>query len=127
MVLLTLIAVALLLFACIHWRNGWCLFVAIPCVLAFFLPEMCSNYKPVSDVDLSQIAYSPETFQTCRELGWTAAVAFVLVAYGIPVLVWYNSAAFPVLPAVLVQVSLTLLVWAHLLLLRVFGPLKSQP
>lgn len=125
MVLFLAAGIGLLLFACIHWRNGWSLFMALPCLLAFFVPALCLNYTPLEDLDTSHIAHDPATMQSCRELGWTIAVVLVLLAYGIPVLAWYNS-EFNVVGAALAQVALTLLIWAYLFWLRVFGPFKNQ-
>ena len=125
MVILLFVAIGLLLFACIHWHNGWSIFMALPCVLAFFVPALCFNYTPPEELDTTHFAYDAATTQSCRELGWTIALVLLLGAYGIPVLAWYNS-GFSVAGAALAQVALTALVWAYLLWLRVFGPFRNQ-
>lgn len=125
MVLLAFTAVALILFATIHWQNFWSLFIALPCAVAFFVPALCFNYQPLDEVDTTHVRYDAETFQNCREFGWVLAVAFILSAYGIPILAWYND-AFACGGAVVIQIALTCLVWAYLLWLRVFGPFKNM-
>lgn len=125
MVVFLCASLGLLVFACIHWRNGWSLFVALPCLLAFFVPALCLNYTPLNEIDMSHIHHSAATMQSYRELGWTLALILLLLAYGVPILAWYNS-GFAVAGTALVQVALTLLVWAYLLWLRVFGPFKDQ-
>jgi hypothetical protein len=125
MVILTFTFVGLLLFATIHWHNFWSFFVVIPCILAFFVPNLCLNYTPTEELDTTHIHWDAATTQNCRELGWTLAAILLLSSYGIPVLAWYNAGfAWP--GAMTVHIALTLLIWAYMLWLRVFGPFKNQ-
>jgi hypothetical protein len=125
MVMLFFLSLALLLFACIHWRNAWSLFILLPCVLAFFVPALCLNYTPLEQLDTTNIQWDEPTMKNCRELGWILSITLLLSAYGVPILAWYNS-GFPCAGAAMVQVALTALVWTYLLWLRVFGPLRVQ-
>lgn len=119
-VTLILLFVGLLLFACIHWHNGWSFFVLVPCLIAFFTPAVCYGYNREDDLHLQDTGNMNQmTFHTCRELGWVVAAMLLLCAYAVPVLAWYN-AAFHWGGVITVHVALTCLLWAYILWIRIF-------
>jgi uncharacterized membrane protein YhaH (DUF805 family) len=124
-VILFFTAIGLLLFACIHWRNGWSVFILLPYMLAIFVPSLCKNCTPLEQLDTSNIQWDEPTIRNCRELGWTLALILLVSAYGIPVLAWYNS-GFACAGAAVVMVAQTALIWVYMLVVRLFGPLKDQ-
>jgi hypothetical protein len=57
---------------------------------------------------------------TRKEAGWVVGGLFYVSSYGIPVLVWYNAAAFPWTGVILMDATLVLFGWAYILWLRIF-------
>jgi len=125
MILLLALSLGLLLFACIHWRNAWSLFMLLASVVAFVVPDLCRNYRPFEELDMSEIAYDEKTAKDCRLCGWMITTTFLGGAYGIPVLAWYN-AGFAVVGACVAMGSQTALIWSYALFLRVFGPFRNN-
>jgi hypothetical protein len=116
-----LASIATLLFACIHWHNWWSLFVAAPLFVAFLVPSVCFSYNAMDDLPLNEMPMDPGTFTSCRELGWAMAGILLLFSYSVPVMLWYNSMAFPWQAALVVILgSLTSVMWAYVLWLRIF-------
>lgn len=110
-------AFCLLLYACAHWHNWWSLFVVAPCFLAIALPGGCHGYEPQ---DMVNTEMDPETFRTCRELGWASAALLWLAAYGVPVLAWYNS-GFPWRGVLVVEGAITSAEWSFILWVAFFA------
>lgn len=111
-----MLSLCFLFFACIHWHNYWSFFTVLPCLFAFFAPSICYGYQ---DAGMVQTAMDDETFQNCRELGYAVAVLFLLSAYGVPVLAWYN-ANFPLGGVLVMYGSITLSTWSFLFWRRMF-------
>jgi len=120
MLILLFVFFGLLLFACIHWQNGWSAFVLVPCVFAFFVPPICFGYQPAATLHLQDTEQDEQTFHSCRELGWVIAAMLLMGAYGIPVLTWYND-HFDWRGVECVFGALTALVWAFVIWLRIFA------
>jgi hypothetical protein len=118
--LLIALAIGLLLFGCIHWRNAWSLFILLPYALAIFVPNICRNCTPFDELPQQDITMDEAAQKNCRELGWTLAIVLLLTMYCVPVLAWYN-AGFGVWGAVVVMVADTAFIWVYLLYVRVFG------
>lgn len=114
-----LTAVATLLFACIHFQHGWwCLLILPPLVVAFLVPAICMGYNDINEAIKVVDMERPE-FENCRMLGWSIAAVLVLLAYSVPIIVWYNS-TFSYVGALVVDYSITSTLWAFWLWRRVF-------
>jgi len=120
---LALMATALLMFACIHYRPaGWfCLLVVPVVVVAFFTPATCYGYSSRNERDLmSGIEMSHERLDTCRQFGYAVASTLYLFCYAIPVLVWYNSVSFTVYGVLVMDACMTCALVAFALWVRIF-------
>ncbi len=122
LVFLMLAGLVLLFYACAHTRNWWSLFILFSSIIVFYSPAVCYNYRSDSDDNnfVGVDAIDQQRLKTCRELGWTVALVVFLFSYGIPVLAWYNSTAFPWTGVVQVHGTLTCFAWSYVLWLKMF-------
>jgi hypothetical protein len=122
LVVCILSAVATLLFVCIHFPHGWwCLLIIPPLIAAFVIPAICYGYNELDDNLLVEAGMERAQFENCRMLAWSISGVLVLVAYSVPLLVWYNSGGtFRYTGALAMIASLTCVLWAFVLWRRVF-------
>lgn len=109
---------SLLVFVCVHYANWWSLFILLPCILAFISPAICFGYE-TADFAMLDVEMNKETFSSCRELGWSLGILLWAFAFVVPILAWYNSGLHWI-AVLLVDVSVTCLLWSYVLWLRVF-------
>jgi len=102
---------SLLIFACVHWHDWWSLFVWLSFAVALFFPIACRNYEPADHVEHTM---SPAEYQNCRELGWSFCVILGILAYGVPVLSWYNG-GIPLGGVLVVFGAITCALWSYVL------------
>lgn len=117
-VIFLILHVGLLSFACIHWRNGWSLFIFLPLIVAFLAPTLCQNYATMP-MELLSSGMEYQNFQSCREFGWIFAFFIGICAYIPPVLAWYNT-PFPMAGVIMVFVSVLCVHWTYLTWLRMY-------
>lgn len=85
------LGLSLILFGCFHWSNFWPLFSLPSAFLAWYIPHLFYGFKTQAEIDLEDIALDAKAFNTLREFSYAVGGAFLLLTYGIPVLIWFNS------------------------------------
>lgn len=122
LVILSLLAIALLLYGCIHYKpDGWfCVLVIIPLFVAMFVPNICHGYVPARALHLEDIAMDARSHDNCRQLGYAIGVTLLFFCYAVPVLVWYNASRFPWPGVLIMDGAITCALMAFSLWVRIF-------
>ncbi len=123
LVILSLVAISLLLFACIHnhAHGGWyCLLTVIPLFVAMFVPGIYYGYVPARAMHLQDTNLDPATLDNCRQLGYAVGVTLLFFCYAVPVLVWYNTDSFPWHGVLVMDGSISCALMAFSLWVRIF-------